>query len=164
MKVKEVRVEKLFSLESYNNERIGFVAELSDAEDEGKVVAELFFKICQIEACLNAYRYIARSHCLALETYRSDRLAVDQLKREAEELKAELEKTADELERVQKLIRLKRLTEDLKAREERLARAEEELSRLERAREELKRRIKNGEYTLEGLGVPMDELKRMEVA
>jgi hypothetical protein len=58
MKVKEVYLEKLFSLEKYNNERIGFRAEVSENEDSDKVAGELFFKIMEIEDCLNVYRNV----------------------------------------------------------------------------------------------------------
>jgi len=164
MKVKEVRFEKLFSLEGYNNERIGFTVELSEAEDESKVVAELFFKICQIEECLDAYRRLLRTYQNVLEEHRYAQLDVERARKEAEELKVELEKSSDELEHLQKAIKLRRVADELKTREEKLAMLEEELSKLEKAREELKRRIKNGEFTLEGLGIPADELRKMEVA
>ena len=53
-----MRVEKLFSLEKYNNERFGFVAELAETDDPDKVFAELYQKILSIEDFLDAYRRV----------------------------------------------------------------------------------------------------------
>ncbi|MEM3617282.1 MAG: hypothetical protein QXJ31_05150 [Candidatus Bathyarchaeia archaeon] len=56
MKIKEVRIEKLFSLENYNNERIGFVAEVEEGENADAVAGQLFLKIMNVEDCLQTYR------------------------------------------------------------------------------------------------------------
>ena len=56
MKVKEVEYSRLFNLENFNNERIGFRVAVDDSEDADKVVGELFFKVLLIEEVLELYR------------------------------------------------------------------------------------------------------------
>lgn len=75
MKIKEIRYERLFNLKGYNNERIGFTAELSEGDDENKALGELFFKTLEVEECLEAYRKLAELP----EAY--DRLIADEQRR-----------------------------------------------------------------------------------
>ena len=61
MRIKEVMYQRLFNLENYQNEKIGFVAEVAEGEDENKVMAELFFKVLQIETAFAKFRALRDS-------------------------------------------------------------------------------------------------------
>ena len=56
MRIKEVIYHRLFNLENYQNEKIGFVAEVEEGEDENQVMAKLFFKVAQIELAFAKFR------------------------------------------------------------------------------------------------------------
>ncbi|RLI81556.1 hypothetical protein DRP04_05860 [Archaeoglobales archaeon] len=60
VKVREISYSRLFNLENYNNERIEFRAEIEDGQDENKAMAELFFKVLQVENSFAMYREFMR--------------------------------------------------------------------------------------------------------
>jgi len=56
VKVREVEYSRLFNLENYQNERIGFRVEVGEDESADEVLGRLFFKVLQIEDGLQMYR------------------------------------------------------------------------------------------------------------
>lgn len=159
MRVKEVRFEKLFSIGDFNNERIGFTVELAEDDDEKKVLGELYFRVVQIEECLQALRDIERE-VRSLEYEREDcelrvkasRSCVEALE---EKLRLIMESSDERLKGFYESELKKHESElmELKTREDELRRINARLEELKRAREELKGRIRDGEFTLKGIPV-----------
>ncbi len=58
MRVKEVIYQRLFNLANFNNEKIGFVAEIAENESEEQAMAELFFKVLKVERTFEKYRLL----------------------------------------------------------------------------------------------------------
>jgi hypothetical protein len=58
MKIKEVIYQRLFNLANFNNEKIGFTAEIAENDSEDQVMAELFFKVLKIERTFEKYRLL----------------------------------------------------------------------------------------------------------
>jgi hypothetical protein len=56
MKIKEVEYSRLFNLADYQNERIGFKAEITDSENPNEVIGQLFFKVLEVENVFQKYR------------------------------------------------------------------------------------------------------------
>jgi chromosome segregation ATPase len=150
LRVKEVRFEKLFSLEGYNNERIGFTVELSEAEDENKVIAELFFKVCRIEECLNAYRRLLRKKSQLEGEYDYVKQELERDREALKKLEIEAESAAGEVW-MAKSLELSKLKREIEGEEKRLEEVEVELGEVNRALDELKSRMKSGEFELKGV-------------
>ncbi len=168
MKVKEVKFEKLFSLEKYNNERIGFVAEVEEGEDADKVVAELHFKILDIEDCLQAYRNILSDLDYAAERFQDEQWQVKSLEKEIADMKVRIEEISERLARgelsVDDKLRhacdrqsYRDMQEQLERHKETLKKWDEKVEQLTKAKVELRERIKNGNFSLEGIEIKGDD-------
>ena len=165
MKIKEVRFEKLFSLEKYHNERIGFVADVNDNDNPQKVAGELFFEIMNIEDCLNTYRNLLyHEGMLASEISNIEegiartKQHMAEMKTKVEELSAKIDKGGDvseeKLRHACESKSYKQLKSELNERENSLSKANELFKQTVKATEELKNRIKKGNFSLEGIEQP----------
>ena len=155
MKVKEVQYQRLFTLGSYNNERIGFVAEVNGEEDAGKVLGELFFKVLDVEDCLEAYRRL-------LEDQNRIRYDVGSVRQRIARLDERIAEMSELIEKIEKgeadddaKLRFACETRSLKSlRGEREAKAKElkelirQRDKIEKQLEVLRRNIKNGTFKL----------------
>jgi len=152
MKVTTVRYERLFSLERYHNERISFEARLDEGESEDKAVGELFFKVAEIEDIFQAYR-----NCLdAMERngheidYDTGRIA--ELERRIAEMKVSIEKLAkgepdERLRAACDRESLKSLRAQLEHHREDLEKHEREKATLTKQLQELRTKIKEGDFS-----------------
>jgi DNA repair exonuclease SbcCD ATPase subunit len=164
MKVKEVYFEKLFSLEKYCNERIGFRAEVSENENPDKVAGELFFKIVEIEDCLNAYRNVLTDIDIVSRRIAERKHDIIHIKKEMADLKTSIEELARLSEKGDVDAKLrhacdsrsyKQLSEQLENYENELAELNEKHKKLIAIREELRNRFKNGVFNLHGIDYPI---------
>jgi DNA repair exonuclease SbcCD ATPase subunit len=172
MKVKEVYFEKLFSLERYCNERIGFRAEVSENENPDKVAGELFFKIMEIEDCLNVYRNVLTDIDVVSRQIVERQHDIARIKKEIADLKTTIEELARLSEKGDVDAKLrhacnsrsyKQLSEQLKNYENELAELNEKHKRLVAIKEELKIRFRNGVFTLHGIDyTPMSKMEFLE--
>jgi len=166
MKIKEVKFEKLFSLEKYNNERIGFVAEVEEGEDADKVVAELHFKILDIEDCLQAYRNILSDLDYAVNRFQDEQSCLKDLERRIADMKVRIEEISERLARgdlsVDEKLRhacdrqsYRDMQDQLERHKKALKEWDEKVEQLTKAKVELRERIKNGNFSLEGIEIPV---------
>lgn len=165
MRIKEVRFEKLFSLAKYNNERIGFVAEVEEGENADKVAGELHFKILAIEDCLNAYRRILNRLESFVSQFESKKRDIKRLQKDIVEKKIHIEEVAKRLQKgeldVDEKLRhacdresykdMKKRLEEYQAEANKL---DGEIQRLVESKEELSSRIKQGNFSVEGIEIP----------
>jgi chromosome segregation ATPase len=160
MKVKEVYFEKLFSLEKYCNERIGFRAEVSENENPDKVAGELFFKIMEIEDCLNAYRNVLTDVDIVSRRIAERQHDIIRIKKEMADLKTSIEELARLSEKGDVDAKLrhacnqrsyKQLSEQLQNYENELAELNEKHKKRIAIKEELRNRIKNGVFNFHDL-------------
>jgi predicted RNase H-like nuclease (RuvC/YqgF family) len=163
MKIKEVYFEKLFSLEKYNNERIGFRAEVSENENPDKVAGELFFKIMEIEDCLNVYRNVLSDISFVASRFEEKRHDITRVKNEMVRMKTTIEELARLSEKGDVDAKLRHACEAKSYKElsERLQEYEREIAELDGKHEklvaikvELQNRIKNGNFSLAGIEYP----------
>jgi chromosome segregation ATPase len=166
MKVKEVYLEKLFSLEKYNNERIGFRAEVSENENPDKVAGELFFKIMEIEDCLQIYRNILSDLDYATERFQNEQENVRDLEKRLKDMKVKIEEISQRLAKgeldVDEKLRhacdresYKKMQEDLAGHFEQMKRFDELVKQLTEAKVQLRDNIRNGNFSLSGINVPI---------
>ena len=164
MKVKEVHFEKLFSLEKYNNERIGFTAEIEEGESPDKVAGELHFKILAIEDCLSKYRHILSWIDYASGEVEQNAASVRNTTEHMRKLKVDIAELAAKAEKGEVDAKLKhacsgesykQLQENLQGFEEKCEKWDKKLVALVKAKQELRERIKNGDFTIEGIDIPV---------
>jgi len=163
MKVKEVYFEKLFSLEKYNNERIGFRAEVSEGEDSDKVAGELFFKIMEIEDCLNVYRNVLVDIDYVAGNFEDKRHDITRIRNQMAQMKTTIEELARlgekgdvdaKLRHACETKSYKELSEQLQLSERQLEELDDKIKKLVAIKEELRERIKKGNFSLDGINYP----------
>ena len=135
---------------------------MDDGENEDKVLGDLFLKVCEIEDCLQAYRdavgEVARLKCRLENQTRT----VSRLSEEIAEMKVRIEEVAKALSGgkldIDEKLRLvcnresyKRMKERLQEEQKKLKDIEEKLKKAIAVRDELRRRIKSGNFSLDGL-------------
>jgi len=169
MKVKEVLYHRLFTIGEYNNEKIGFRAEVGEDDNPDQVTGHLFIKVLKIEQVLSKYREMLSEveHCKdQRERYQSlldnTKIKADKMKIDLAEIKKKLDAGEDIDERLRhacsaqsyKSVReqIENYTEDLKAWDERLDKAIDNEAKLEK-------RIKEGNFTIEGTELPKTRLR-----
>jgi predicted RNase H-like nuclease (RuvC/YqgF family) len=164
MKVKEVYFEKLFSLEKYNNERIGLRAEVSENENADKVAGELFFKIMEIEDCLNIYRNVLTDIDYIERDIEGKRHEITHISNEIEQMKTTIEELARlgekgdidaKLRHACETKSYKQLSERLQVCHEELAESDKKHQKLIAIKLELQKRFKNGNFSLVGINYPI---------
>jgi len=163
MKIKEVRFEKLFSLEKYHNERIGFTAEVEEGENAEKVAGELHFKIVSIEDCLNAYRTCLNDVDYASREFEDKQEHIQHLQNQISEMKVTIEELYRQAEKGNVDAKLqhacsrqsyKQLQEQLVQYKKYSEEWDNTLKKLGKAKDILQERIKNGNFSLEGMDIP----------
>lgn len=163
MRIKEVRFEKLFSLAKYNNERIGFTAEIGKGDNPDKVVGQLHFKILDVEDCLCAYRRVINKIDYASEKFERTRSNLMDTEQRIKQTKIEIEELVEQSRTGDVDARLKHacsgqsykiLCENLEAQKKQLEEANIQLKKLVSAKETLRGRIKNGNFSLEDVDIP----------
>ena len=157
MKIKEVRFEKLFSLEKYENERIGFTAEVEEGENAEKVAGELHFKIVGIEDCLNAYRTCLNGVDYASREFEGKQEQIQHLQNQISEMGVTIEELYRQAEKGNVDAKLqhacsrqsyKQLQEQLIQYKEDLEKWDNTVKKLVKAKDILQERIKNGNFSL----------------
>ena len=157
MKVKEVQYQRLFTLGSYNNERIGFVAEVDGEEDAGKVLGELFFKVLDVEDCLEAYRRLLEEQNRIELKAKTVQQRIASLEKHISEMKITVDELVEKIKTGDIDARLRHAceTRSLKSLEEEkeenikeLKEITKEKNKIEKQLEVLRRNIKNGTFKL----------------
>ena len=162
MKVREIGYSRLFNLENYNNERIEFRAEIEDGQDENKAMAELFFKVLQIENSFAMYREFLRrveelDNEIARVKQRLKRDYIELYKIEAE--RAELDESKDERSKCRIISLEEQYANTLNRIEERKKGLRELVNRRNKALSQLihvKEAILKGEFAKVGEPQPKD--------
>ena len=152
MRVKSVKYERLFSFAKYNNERIGIEVELSEHDNADVILGELYFKILNIEKCLEMFRFLQGKFQTILQR-------IESLKRRRKELLEEIRRNEKKLEQAKKIedeterARILCSIGDIKDLRRRLVEKEEEIEELEDLRNEtskalvdLEKMIKAGQF------------------
>lgn len=168
MKVSDVTYERLYSFGKYENERIRFNATLEDEDSPDVVIGALFFKVCDVEDCLAAFRHISDN----IEVYQSrvaeyhNRSA--QTSQRIAEMKVKIEEITTKLNKGERLGTDARLrhacdTESYEGLKKQLAEQKTTLASYERKLKEaieskdvLKQRIKEGNFSLDNINVPKE--------
>ena len=163
MRIKEVRVEKLFSLEKYNNERFGFVAELAENDNPDKVLADLYRKILNIEDFFEACRRVNKDLEIVDHNIESAERKVARIQREIADLKVSIDELAKLAEQGDPDARLRHACDrrSLKSLNEDLEKAKKELEhyikvkkQLTEIKQTLNSRLNQGNFSLEGIEFP----------
>jgi len=163
LKITEVRVEKLFSLEKYNNEKFGLTAQVEEGEDPDKVLAELNFKILAIEDCLEAYRRLQNDEDYVVSNIESAESNIAHCKSQIKNMTVKIEELLQQAEKGDVDARFrhaceresyKSIKERLLAEEQNLKDLNVNLKKIIAVKEELKKRIKEGKFSLENIDVP----------
>ena len=163
-KIKEVHFEKLFSLAKYNNERIGFRAEIEEGDNPDKVAGELHFKILAIEDCLNKYRTVLHWIDTASENVETNAEMIRHTKERMRKMKVDIAELAAQAGKGDVDAKLKhacsgdsykQLEESLQMYEDKFRKYDEKLNLLVKAKHELRERIKNGNFSIEGIDIPV---------
>ena len=162
MRIKEVQYQRLFTLGNYNNERIGFVAEVNENEDANKVLGELFFKVLDVEDCLETYRFLLRRLDSIEEQIVSTERDIARTQSRITELKITIDELVEKIKQGDYDARLRHAceTESLKELRKRLEdytnllkEQKKQRKELEEKLRELRNRIQNGNFSLEGLEI-----------
>jgi len=157
MKIKEVQYQRLFTLGKYNNERIGFVAEVDGNEDADKALGELFFKVLDVEDCLEAYRSLLEQRDRIELEINSVHHHIARLDRDISEMKVTIDELVEKIEKgdIDAKLRhacetrsLKSLQEEREEQTKRLEELTREKNKIEKHIEILKQNIKNGNFKL----------------
>lgn len=163
MRIREVRVEKLFSLENYNNERFGFVAELSETDNPDVVLAQLYQKILDIEDFLSGYRRVNEDLVIVERNIECKKRRISSIQHEIARLKVsidELVKLAEQGDPDAKLRHacdrrsLKDLRKQLEEEQKELEHYIKVKKQLEKIKQTLKTRFNQGNFSLEGIEFP----------
>jgi len=153
MRVKEVEYSRLFNLEDYNNERIGFRVAIDDNENADTVIGQLFFKVLQIEEALDLYRQylklISKKEGEISEYERRAKYHAEQLV-DLENRKKELLEEEDSKVKMCQLLDLDEMIVKTKERLEELKEkrntAISELKKLKKYKDYIAELIKTGEF------------------
>jgi len=157
MKIKEVQYQRLFTLGNYNNERIGFVAEVDDNENADRVLGELFFKVLDVEDCLEAYRRLLEDRDRIEREINCVHHHIARLDRDISEMKVTIDELVEKIEKgdVDAKLRhacetrsLKSLQEEREQETKRLEELTRKKNEIEKQIEVLKQNIKNGNFKL----------------
>lgn len=164
MKVERACYERLFSLPDYNNEKIRLEAQVGEGETGERVVGALFFKVLRIEECIEAYRSIHDRIAQVFDAKENQMDTIRHLETTIANMKVkirELEKQISEGGEIDAKLRHACSRQSYKGLSESLKEAQadlEELCKKEKllgeARENLRNRLQNGEFSLEGLQIP----------
>lgn len=162
--IKEVKFEKLFSLEKYHNEKIGCTAIVNDGESADKTMANIILKVMDVEDCLSTYRELLsieeRATYEVKSTTQSIENTEDQIKTmkvKIEEITQAVKKGGDVDERLQHACSsrsYKELKEQLSNYKERLKKQSVVADQAMKNRIALREQIKAGNFSLEGIDVP----------
>jgi len=154
VKVREVEYSRLFNLENYQNERIGFRVEVGEDESADEVLGRLFFKVLQIEKGLQLYR----DYCEAIDRARRrlkgiEREITNEYKNLAElenEKKRYLEEEEDTKTKMCKVLDIEELIDTTRKRIEKLKKSRDDtmthLKLLEKRRSRLEGLIRDGKF------------------
>lgn len=160
--IRKVQYQRLFSFGQYENERIGFEAEVNDGQEPEAVLGELYLKVMAVEDALEAYRSL-HANCYQLHERRQHaQHRVASISAEIKEMKvkiSEIDRMLQEgtLEVDEKLRHacdrrsLKTLQDNLKLAEEDYKQTKERLLKAQRERDTLRERIKEGYFSLKGI-------------
>ena len=160
VKVTEVHYERLFSLEKYHNEKIGFSAAIGKDESADKILSELFFKIAEVEDALQGYRGLEQEIIHMEHNVRSSEATIASREEQIENMKHTIDELLAKGEQGDVDARLrhacetqsyKGLQEDLAKQKIELEEREKKLTALIKSKAELQKRIKEGNFSLEGL-------------
>lgn len=165
MEIKSVTVEKLFSLERYNNERIGLTANISEGENANKAVAQLFLQITGIEDVFAIYRKVIDQTEEAERKVNYYTSRVDNVKEEMAKMKISMEELTEIInkggdvsdERLKHACHAKSykdVKEQLEREQKTLADAQTQLTELKTLKDTIKSRIAEGVFNTDGLKVP----------
>ncbi|MCD6402401.1 hypothetical protein J7L36_00900 [bacterium] len=167
MKIKEVQYQRLFTLGKYNNERIGFIAEVEENEDADEVLGQLFFKILDVEDCLEAYRRLLEEKDKMEYSINNVQHRIAYLSKQISEMKVTIHELVEKIQKgdIDAKLRhacetrsLKSLQQEKEKETKRLEELIREKKEIEKYIEILKQNIKKGEFKLpKGL-----ELKKFE--
>ena len=163
MKVKEVYFEKLFSLEKYNNERIGLRAEVEQGEDADKVIGKLNLKIADVEECLETYRRLLSEIYYASQQFDDKQTTIRHTQERMKDMKITIEQLIQQGEKGDIDAKLrhacerdsyKQLSESLARNEEELKQIDQKMKQMIKVRDILKQRIKGGIFKIDDLDIP----------
>jgi chromosome segregation ATPase len=164
MTIKEVKFEKLFSLERYHNEKIGYTAQINDGENADKTMAELILKVMDVEDCLATYREIVSIQERADSNVENTENCIQQLQDQIKSMKVKIEeiteavkKGGDVGERLQHACssrNYKESKQQLESYKTQLKIQKDTATKATQKRAELRERIKQGNFNLEGIDVP----------
>ena len=163
--IKEVKFEKLFSLEKYHNEKIGCTAIVNDGESADKTMANIILKVMDVEDCLSTYRELLsieeRATYEVKTTTQSIENTEDQIKnnesKDRRNNTSSQERWRDVDERLQHACSsrsYKELKEQLSNYKERLKKQSVVADQAMKNRIALREQIKAGNFSLEGIDVP----------
>jgi len=161
MKIKEVEYSRLFNLADYQNERIGFKAEITDSDcgpnAVNAAIGQLFFKVLEIEEIFQAYRNLLREIDNLRASIRNKERHLQWLLDDLAELELRLKELEERDDiRACQVVDTKELIEERKKQIEDTKAEIAELQRQLRERENEKVRmrglIKAGKFDFEGRG------------
>jgi DNA repair exonuclease SbcCD ATPase subunit len=162
--IKEVKFEKLFSLEKYHNEKIGCTAIVNDGENADKTMADIILKVMDVEDCLSTYRELLSREERANYEVKSTENSIENLEDQIKTMKVKIEeitqavkKGADVDERLHHACSsrsYKELKEQLNTYKDRLKKEAVIAEVAMKNRIALRERIKVGNFSLEGIDVP----------
>lgn len=165
MKITEVRMEKLFSLARYNNERIGFTANVGPMDNPDQVAAKLHLKIMCLEKCLDINRRLISLVHNRTQQFRSYNERIETETKQINDTKVTMEeliKAADKgdvdsrLKHACSRTSLKSMKEELEKMKEGRLRVKTALEVASKALNILTKRIKSGTFDLTDLELPED--------
>lgn len=164
MKVERACYERLFSLPDYNNEKIRLDAQVEEGETEEKIIGALFFKVLKMEECIEAYRTIQGKIERVFHVKENKKTTIRDLESNIADMKIqiqELQKQISKGEGIDEKLRhacsrqsYKGLKESLKQALIDLKELLEKEKLLIEAREKLRKRLQDGELSLEELQIP----------
>lgn len=164
MKIKEVKYNRLFSFGKYENENFGFTVEIEEGEDGDAILGNLYLQVCDIESCLQTFRFLQRQELELNESvegisadYERNIQDIARVKVRIDEITALIESgkidSDDRLRHACDRRSFKELNENLKKRQHDLAEAQKELASTGATLKELKTRIKKGQFFLQDLKI-----------
>jgi len=147
MKIKSVRYERLFNVGDYQNETIGFIADVDEKENPNTAIAKLYDMVTKINRAMNELRRIAgRLQTLENEEYYCGSLFYTE--REIERTKRQLEDAIKESPDAKKDTpewrHIKRLKEELDEHRREFKRKEKEAKELTNKYQTMIKNFKKG--------------------
>lgn len=165
MKVKEVTYRRLFTLDDYNNETIGMIATVEEGENPDIVTGQLFQKVCGIEEVLETYRKLLDAEKRAASRLARAEGSVENIKQNIEQQKISLSEldaaiksgdavSQDRFRRACSARSIEDLNKDLEKAKTSARIAQQQLDKATKSKKDLKARISQGNFTVEGLELP----------